>query len=483
MAKSDPAAERAVLGGIFQHGNDAYLDLCDLITPATFTIDSNEVLYRCLGYLLREDPQARPDLPSVLSTAKTLGLHKHLEKKEEMLHLRGIMNLGQHTELPTVRKLAGKIRKLEIARLMDAQLERVQVDLDQISGDEPIREILGLVENPLFDLTSLLSKTQTDGVKPMGEGALDYIQYLMNNPRYMVGVSTGLAAFDESIGGGLREECLDIIAARQKTGKTILGDNIGLFIAQQTVPVLNVDTEMSREQHQLRILANLSGLDVREIEKGQYAFQAENRHKLEEAARRLHDLPYDYLCARDLSFEDTLAHVRRWLYRKVGLDDNGRAKPCVIIYDWLKLASTGDINKNMAEYQLLGYVTSSLKNFMGRYGARCLCFAQLNREGIDTEDTSVIRGSDRILDFCTSFSLYKLQNDDEVSVQDGEQEYTHKLINLISRFGPAMRKGEYINIRSIYEQGKIVEGPMVKLARKRLEPKKDKSDELGKINF
>ena len=34
---SDPSAERAVLSGVFNFGNDAYFDVSDIITEKTFT--------------------------------------------------------------------------------------------------------------------------------------------------------------------------------------------------------------------------------------------------------------------------------------------------------------------------------------------------------------------------------------------------------------------------------------------------------------
>jgi hypothetical protein len=226
------------------------------------------------------------------------------------------------------------------------------------------------------------------------------------------------------------------------------------------VPVLNVDTEMTKEEHIHRVTARMAALEMRGVEQGKYANDATRRQRLEEEARRLADIPYDFLACMSMPFEDVLAHMRRWVMRTVGLGKDGKARPCVIIYDWLKLSSAGDLSRNLQEFQLLGFITSSLKNFMGRYGVACLCFAQLNRDGIDREDTSVIRGSDRILDFCTSFTLFKEKTDDEKAEEAGSAvRYTHKLIPLIARHGPAMKGGDYINVAADFEHGRLTEGP------------------------
>ncbi len=351
---------------------------------------------------------------------------------------------------------------MEVARLLNEQLEGVQTSLDDITGEEPIAHILGLAENAVLDFSSLLVDTNSS-VEPMGEGAEEYLVHLMDNPRDKVGISTGLDLFDDAIGGGLREECFDIVGARQKTGKTFVVDNVGVHVARQLIPVLNVDTEMGKKQHLVRVAANMARLDIRAIEQGKYGSSSIQRQKLLAASRELKELPYDYLCAVGMEFEDIIAHMRRWVMRRVGLGPDGKAKPCVILYDWLKLNSTSDLSKNMQEYQMLGFITSGLKNFMSKYGARCLCFCQLNREGIDVEDTSVVRGSDRILDFCTSFSIYKWKNETEQAEEVGNQvRYSHKLITLLSRFGPGTALGDYINIQAIYSQGRIVEGPTAK---------------------
>ena len=47
-----------------------------------------------------------------------------------------------------------------------------------------------------------------------------------------------------AIGGGLRRGTVNVIGARPKTGKTLLAQNMGMNIAKQGVPVLDLDTEM-----------------------------------------------------------------------------------------------------------------------------------------------------------------------------------------------------------------------------------------------
>lgn len=456
----DVAAERGVLGGVFAHGEEIYADIADIVTSNTFSLDSNRIIWKIMDSICKEQPGAVLDYPTFMSAARGLGLAATFDKPSERDHLRAVMNSGQVMKRENVRKLAARIRKLEIARLLDAQLETARSNLSGVTGDEPIDRIISMAEGSIFDFSSLLSG-HTEGVKLMGDGAEEYAAYLMDNPREMMGISTGMSQFDFALGGGLRTNSVDIIAARPKSGKSFLADNVSLHVADKVgVPVFNLDTEMSLEEHQHRILAHLSGVRIHDIETGRCGKNSLSRQQVLEAARRLRDMPYYYECIIGKEFEEVLASMRRWVTRTVGLGDNGKAKPCVIVYDYLKLVSANFLSNDLKEYQALGFIATALKNFMGRYGVPCLAFAQLNRDGIDREETDVLSGSDRIAHYCTSVTLYKRKSDEERAEATGDAaRYTHKLVPLIFRHGEGLKSGDYINIQADYARGRIIEGP------------------------
>jgi len=456
---NDPAAERAVIASVIRGGAEAFADLADIVTTRTFTIDSNQTIWKCIEQVCRDANIAQLDYPTLMSAANTLGVGTLLSQPVEQQHLRSVMNMPVRSE--NARRLAGKIRKLEVARLLDDQLSFARENLYSVTGEESIDAIMAKVEAPIFDFTTLLANADTQGIRLMGEGAYDYLKYLADNPRQMMGISTGLPKFDESIGGGLRPNSLDLIAARPKTGKTMLVDHVALHVAGKLgIPVLNLDTEMSWEEHLHRVAANMAGVPTRDIERGLYP-RPEDMGKVLEAAKRLKDYPYYYRCITGEPFEDTLSHMRRWILRQVGVQENGKARPCVIIFDYLKLMSSDSLKSgNLSEWQMLGFITTALKNFASRYGVPILCFAQLNRDGIDKEDTSVISQSDRIIWFCTSFSIYKWKSEEERSEDSNQKNpFTHKLVPMVSRHGEGLRDGDYINIRANYKIARVEEGP------------------------
>lgn len=457
---TDVAAERAVLASVFRYGSEAYADIADLVTSNTFSEPSNQAIWQCIEHVMKDEDVGALDFPTIISSASSLGLREEFFKADtDIKHLRSIMNTPIMPE--NGRKMAGKIRKLEVAALLEQQLDQARRSIRSLHGDESITEIIAAAEQPIFDFTSLLTDAAKSGPQLMGTDAVKYMQYLKDNPRDMIGISTGMRRYDISIGGGLRPNSLDMIVARMKVGKTMLVDNAAIHIcSHEGIPVFNIDTEMSREEHQVRIIANLAGVRANDIETGKFGLKELDDKSVMAAAAKLEGLPYHYECVIGRQFEEVMASMRRWVTRTVGLKSDGKANPCVVIYDYLKMLSSDFANGNLQEYQALGYITTALKNFMGRYGVPCLCFAQANREGIEKEDTGIIGGSDRIAQYATSVTLYKFKTDDErAEAGDKGMKYTHKLVPIVSRHGEGLQDGDYINVQAEYGQARITEGP------------------------
>ena len=100
---------------------------------------------------------------------------------------------------------------------------------------------------------------------------------------------------------------------------------------------------------------------------------------------------------------------------------DGTAKDCVIVYDYLKLMDSQGISQDLKEYQVLGFMMTSLHNFAVRYKVPILGFIQLNRDGITKETTDTASGSDRIIWLCSNFSIFKRKSDEEIA-DDGDDD-------------------------------------------------------------
>lgn len=449
----DVVAERAVLAGIYQHGADAYFDVADIVQTTSFTDSTNQVIFKCYKDIFEVNPDATIDQATFIATAEKLGVNELFRKQSENRHLRAIFNM--QINLGNVRQFAAKIRKIQIRKRLVEINKETGFALEAAPKDASLSDLLSIVENPIFDLSALLND-EGSGPKRLGDGVADYISFLASNPREIVGISTGFKYFDKAIGGGCRRKTVNLIGARPKCGKSQIVDNVGFYVAKKlNIPVLNLDTEMDEEAHWNRVLANISNVTVDDIETGKFAKDPNDKRAVEEAGKILESVPYDYISIAGQPFEDTLAMMRRWLAKNVGVDENGRTKDCLIIYDYIKLM-TPDGLSNMQEFQMLGFQMTSLHNFMVRYDVPCLAFIQLNRDGITKESTDAASGSDRLIWLCSNFTIFKTKSDEEIA-EDGPDNGNRKLVPIVGRHGAGLNDGDYINFRFEGQFGRLTE--------------------------
>jgi replicative DNA helicase len=469
---SDVAAERAVLAGTASSG-DAFLDVSFSIQSNTFTDETNQILWTLIKSLRDENANINIDMPLLRSKAKELDLDHIVEDPNELNYIRVLL---QSTVEPTnVRRFAAIIRKLEIARLLDAQLEEAQIDIRQIKGNETIDSIISLAENKIFDFTSLLMDSQEAGVVHISDGALEYFEYLLNNERDIIGLSTGYPIWD-SILGGLRRKTVNMLGARSNVGKSFWADNIALHVAGKlNIPTLYLDTEMSKDGHWHRLWAHISGVPSKEIENGKFARNEIKKRQVKNAVDHINNIPYHYVDISGKAFEEILAYVRRWIIKEVGYDENGKTKDCLIIYDYLKMMSSGGLSNEMKEYQIMGFQMTGLHNFAVKFDVPVLSFVQLNRDGIDKESTDTISQSDRIVWLASSLSIYKPKSDDELAANAAEG--NRKLIVVKNRYGPVNTHGEYINYRFDGSIARIEEGRLS--SEVPIEPRNNKKSKGG----
>lgn len=455
MILSDPSAERALLSNICHHGDEVYVEVADLVSESTFTIDSNKIIYQCVKRILEQNPKTSIDIGLIYSTAKDIGVDHILQKKEETLHLKAILDFPANKNNSLT--FAAKIRKLEIARRLYKELEDVKDKLLEVSGTETITNILGIAEDSIFNFSSKLVDSD-NAPAIVSNGLEDYINNLIENPISQVGISTGFPAYDSAIGGGLRKSTINVIAARPKTGKTLLADNMGFYIANKLkIPVLNLDTEMTKEDHINRLIAMISEIEINKIETGKFTESTVMKSKIDKAVEELKDTKLFYKSIPGKPFDEQLSIMKRWIVKEVGLNSDGSAKPCVIFYDYLKLMDTQGLGQDMKEYQMLGFMMTSLHNFACKYQIPIVAFVQLNRDGITKETTDTASGSDRIIWLCSNFSIFKRKSDEEIA-EDGSDGGNRKLIPVISRHGPGIEDNDYINCHMKGWCAKITEG-------------------------
>lgn len=486
---SDLAAERAVLVGLFQYGEDAYLDVADFMDADCFTDPLNQAVFKCIKHLYEKKEMVMFDQTSLIACAHELNYDNFFEKPADLNHIRSLMN-GRML-LENVRTWGSQVRKLQIGRMLRDQLRQSAHTLEHINGTESIEAILGIAEDVVFDFSSLLHTEETSSPQLIGEGLIEYLDNLEANPVDIVGISSGMKYYDQAIGGGFRRKTVSLIGARPKVGKSMLAANIGMHIAKNIdIPVLYLDTEMIKEDHWSRMLPNLcmdagAQITISELETGHYASDSYKQGKVREAAEIIAGndnkvaMPLHYLNVSGKPFEEMLSIMRRWVTKEVGFDEEGNRNDCIIIFDYLKMMSSNGLNDSMKEYQMLGFMVSSLHNFAVRHDVPLLSFIQLNRDGIDRESTDIISGSDRILWLVTNFTVYKTKSDEEIA-NIGPKHGNRKLVPLSARHGEGLAPGDYINVHFQGKFGRIREGE-TKLSLLRKQKNKQGTDVMQDV--
>lgn len=449
----DLAAERAVLSGLCQYGLDAYLDV-DFIDADHFTDAMNQLIFSCLYRSISDNRKI--ELSSILSAANDLGVYDQLNNKDEIGFIRSLFNFPIHKE--NIALHGAKIAKLKLARDLKKTLRACEKDLDQVTGDEDVVDLVAKIEEPILDATNEIYNGAKNKTELLGDGIDEYIEHLSENVSDFAGIPSGFPRFDMSIGGGLRRKCVDLIAARPKVGKSMFGDAVAMNVAtNQKIPVLVLDTEMSKEDHYNRILANISGVEINKISTGKFSENEIEKEKVAQAKDKMKDIPYHYISIAGQSFENILSLMRKWIYQHVGFNDSGVTNDCLIVYDYLKLMGSEGITASMQEYQVLGFQITKLHNFMVKYDVACLAFVQLNRDGITKESTDVVSGSDRLIWLCTSFSIFKMKSDEEMAT-DGAENGNRKLVPVVARHGEGLDDGDYVSMKMFGKFGRIEEG-------------------------
>jgi replicative DNA helicase len=436
---TDIGSERAVLAGILQHGIDGYIAVSNLISSETFGHINNQVLYKCIEKIIANDQKI--DIPSILSSATQLNLSDSLNTPQELKYIKSLFDFPISKD--NIFSFAVQIKKFEFARKIKKLTSKIHKDVDDITGTESINEIIQILENPVIDF--LREDDGGENPEKIGKNIQDYVTFLENNKCDIIGIPTGFNKYDEAIGGGLRRKCVDLVSARPKVGKSVFADNVALNVSKRGVPVLMLDTEMSKEDHLNRLISNISGVPINEVATGKFIDDKEKHAKVLDAIKQIESIPYSYISVAGKPFEQILNLIRRWVMQEVKSDDTGKTNDCLIIYDYLKLMSSNSITNNIQEYQALGFQITSLHNLCVKLDIPCLSFVQLNRDGITKESTDAVSGSDRLIWLCTSFSIFKIKSPEELA-EDGPNAGNRKLVPIVSRHGAGLDDGDYINM-------------------------------------
>jgi replicative DNA helicase len=276
-------------------------------------------------------------------------------------------------------------------------------------------DLIGSVETNVLDLS-----TESKAIKEpidLAEGLSELIEERKVNEVKQMGISTGFPILDFQI-DGLVPGTLNIISARLKVGKSAILSNIATHVAyMQRIPVLYIDTEMPFGQWRDRIIASMSGVRERDIKHGGYDPEIYDKIvnkcvKIVNNGKLFHEFMPGY------NVEKIVA-----LYKKYKLKHNIG----LMIFDYIKEPDSSSLDRQRKEYQVLGDVTTKLKDLAGELDIPALAAVQINR-------ANEIADSDRIARYADVICQWMVKTEEEIE-NGGDPGGTHKLVVRETRRG------------------------------------------------
>lgn len=228
---------------------------------------------------------------------------------------------------------------------------------------------------------------------------------------------------------------LVLLKARMKKGKSAFFMNEAIHKLKNGVPTLFYDTEMQDRLFYERMLANLTGIDVKRIKRGDYSHEeGQNLAKTNEWIKKQ---PFVHIYAPTTS-EDEIYATHKILKYKIGLEFS--------IFDYIK----SNVTSASENYNILGARCDFLKNrIAGELNIAMLAGAQLNRN-------NMVADSDKLERYVSASMLWRDKTSEEIA-RDSLDCGNFALTIDLNRLGEQMGEDEYIDFKFDGNRMRIVE--------------------------
>jgi replicative DNA helicase len=355
-------AEQSVLGGLFLD-NTGFDKVADMLAGEDFYRHDHRLIYRHISTLIEQGKPA-----DVITVAEAL------ERSAELENVGGLAYLGalaQNTpSAANIRRYAEIVRERSIMR----QLVEVASGIAD-SAYSPLgrsaQQLLDEAESKVFEIAEVGARGRSGFVElqPLVAQVFERLDTLYNDPRDVIGISTGFHDLDQKT-SGLQPGDLVIIAGRPSMGKTALALNMAEHVGlKMRLPVAVFTMEMSGAQLVTRMLGSVGRVDQHKLRTGRFADDqwkglCDGVTKLNEALIFIDETPA-------LNVLELRARARR-LHRTLGGPGLG-----LIVVDYLQLMSATRQGENRATE--ISEISRSLKALAKELNVPVVALSQLNR--------------------------------------------------------------------------------------------------------
>lgn len=359
---NDPAAERAVLGGMLL-SRDAIADVIEIISGPDFYRPAHEILFDAIVTMFSKGEPTDPiAVTNYLREQGDLGKAGGPLAVHEMInHVPTAANAGYNAEI--VRDCATR-RRLVTAGATIASLG--------YSG----RDAAEAVDAAASEIASITTIEDDDDFAPVGDDFDDFIEEIegLGRDGQAMGVPTGFTDLD-SLLNGLHPGQVIIVAGRPGLGKSTLGvDFLRSCSIKHGRPSVLFSLEMSRREVQMRITSAEARVGLHHIRGGYMTDEDWTR-----IARRTPDITAAPLTI-DAGPNQTVAQIKakcRRLKQQGGLD--------LVVIDYLQLLTAGTSRRDNRQLEV-SEMSRSLKLLAKELEVPVVVLSQLNRESEKRQD-------------------------------------------------------------------------------------------------
>ncbi len=354
-------AERALLCSLFLD-NSRIGEVLEIISEDDFFDEKNSSIFKILKELYADGVPF--DFITVTNAIKEKGLEGKVPNDY-------VLGLTEFLPAPANTKYYAEIikKKAILRRLISMSSEIATICYEE---PEDIEEVLNIAEKRLFDIVS--SKAiRYRSAEELSDDLIEYLESLKNRKTVITGVPSGFKDLD-SMTNGFQDGDLIVIAGRPGMGKTSLAVNIALNSSLSYGKKIGIFTlEMSARQLALKMIASLSGVDMRKLrtgffEGGEWDMVVKSIDKLKNAKI--------YIDETSLLTSIDIRTKARKLKMEKDID--------MLIIDYLQLIEGKSSSVNRT--QQISEISRSLKILAKELNIPVIALSQLNRAVESRED-------------------------------------------------------------------------------------------------
>lgn len=418
---SDNQAEAGVIATLVYHPE--FILHTDYLKPSYFYNVENGCIYWAIQELYKNGVETI-DALNITNMLNSNGAVKKKIEQYNLTDMQEFISMSQYAcrhSIEEYKLLVNNVVTMSFKR----DLNKISVEIQSkcFSSETNLGELNSIVNNKINKLTE--QYISTNEINLFGNRVEDLWKEVCDR-RTENGVY-GIPSKFERVNDFFTYEPgeLVLLKARMKRGKSAFFMNEAIHKIKNGVPTLFFDTEMQDRLFYERMLANLTGIEVKRIKTGRYSYDEDQI--LAKANEWIKKQPFVHIYVPQTTDEEIYA-THKILKYKMGLEFS--------IFDYIK----SNILSSSENYNALGARCDFLKNNVaGELNIAMLAGAQLNR-------SNQVADSDKLERYVSASMLWRDKTSEEIAA-DTLDCGNYALTIDLNRMGEQMDEAEYIDFK------------------------------------